>query len=57
MTEQSTAGCTNCEFLGSDSCRDAMWFVCDNPKFDKEYTEGRTVGPDLKISPSWCPRK
>ena len=50
--------CSGCEYLGSDSCRDAVWYVCDHPNFEKEYPEGKTLNTDFKTEiPSWCQKK
>ena len=55
MSESIIIICKGCEYLGSDSCRDSYWYVCDHPSFNEEYPEGRTT--DLDTSPAWCPKR
>ena len=59
MIPNKTMKCKKCKYLSSDSCRDAWWYVCDHPKFEKKFPEGRCIDPysggHSLSCPNWCP--
>jgi len=48
--------CRTCRYFSSDSCRDALWYVCIHDEVLERFPEGRVLPPDIK-TPLWCPLK
>ena len=47
--------CDGCKHMGSDSCRDVLWYICVHPDVLKiTNDDGKGLLPDLE-RPLWCP--